>query len=81
MLESLGWRVYCADGTTYTSDPSAIPPTVQGVVFFHAPPYRTVSYGRDTYEVEGVTLTGAWLPDDEFEAIRLAMMADEGWPE
>jgi hypothetical protein len=81
MLESRGWRVYCADGTTYTSDPSAIPPSVQGIVLFHSAPYRTLVYGNDEYELEGVTLYGSLMPDDEFEAIRLAMVADMEWPE
>lgn len=79
-MEIIGWRVYCANGETYTANPEAIPPTVQGVVFFHSPPYRTVSWGRDTYMVEGTELSGAWLPDEEFEAVRQAMMADMEWP-
>lgn len=79
-MEIIGWRVYCAGGETYTANPAAIPLTVQGVVFFHSPPYRTVSYGVDTYTVDGVELIGSLLPDDEFETVRQAMMADEVWP-
>lgn len=80
MLPVLAWRVYCADGSTYTSDPQSIPSTVQAVVYFHAHPYRTVDYGNDFYEVDGVTLVGKEIPLDEFLAIKDRADNDMEWP-
>lgn len=80
MLPVIGWRVYCADGTSYTRDAHLIPPTVQVVVNFHAPPYRTLEYGADTYRVDGVTLRGAWMTDEAFARVVACAHADRDWP-
>ena len=80
MLPVVGWRVYCADGSTYTSNPQDIPPTVQVVVYFHEYPYRTLGSGTDTYEVEGVTLYGAWMDEAGLEVILRAAFEDMAWP-
>lgn len=80
MLPVLAWRVYCADGSAYTTDAKSIPATVQAVVYFHAYPYRTVDYGNDFYEVDGVTLTGLEIPLEEFEAIRKRADEDMEFP-
>jgi hypothetical protein len=80
MMPVIGWRVYCADGSTYDRDPHLIPPTVQAVVYFHEYPYRTLAHGEDTYEVDGVTLHGAWMDYDQFLAIVQRSAADMGWP-
>lgn len=80
MLRVVGWRVYCEGGVTYESDPQSIPPTVQVVVWFHAPPYRTLEAGQDFYEVDGVLLTGKEIPLADYEAIRATALADVEWP-
>jgi hypothetical protein len=83
MLPVVGWRVYCSDGSTYTSgqvDPSTIPATVQAVVYFHAHPYRTIGSGTDTYEVDGVTLFGAWMDEAGLEVILQTAFEDMAWP-
>jgi hypothetical protein len=80
MTSVFGWRVYCADGSTYTQDPHLIPPTVQAVVWFHAHPYRDIEVGEDFYEVEGVTLTGLEIPIADFEALYAVAFADRDWP-
>lgn len=74
------WRVYCSSGDTYTSNPSAIPSDVQAVVFFHDHPYRTLAYGDDFYEVDGVTLVGREIPVDEYYRILDVALADVEWP-
>lgn len=75
-----GWRVYCADGSTYTRDPHLIPPTVQVVVRFYDPPYRDIEVGEDFYSVDGVTLTGLEIPLAQFEALHATAHADMRWP-
>lgn len=80
MLPVVGWRVYCADGTTYTQNPESIPPSVQVVVFFHAQPFRTLAYGEDFYEVDGVTLTGLEIPESDYYALLQQALADMEWP-
>lgn len=79
MLPVVGWRVYCSDGSTYTSNPESIPPTVQVVVYFHEYPYRTIDSGTDTYVVDGVTLYGAWMDEAGLAAIQQAAFEDMTW--
>lgn len=74
------WRVYCSSGDRYTSNPAAIPPDVQVVVYFHDYPYRTLAYGEDFYEVDGVTLEGREIALSEFYRIVDAAFADMEWP-
>ena len=80
MLPVIGWRVYCADGSTYTQNPESIPATVEVVIYFHEYPFRTLAYGEDTYEVDGVTLFGREMPEAEFYAMLERAVADMEWP-
>lgn len=74
------WRVYDSEGKTYTTDPAAIPPDVQVVVYFHDAPYRTLAYGDDQYVVEGVTLYGREMALDRYLEIVDRAFHDHDWP-
>lgn len=80
MLPVVGWRVYCADGSTYTQNPEQIPPTVEVVIYFHEYPYRTLDYGLDFYELDGVTLVGKEMPEVDYYALLDRALADMEWP-
>lgn len=53
---------------------------MQGIVYFHAPPYRTLDYGHPSdipfrwADDASVPLSpGEWLPDELWEALRAEM--------
>jgi hypothetical protein len=80
MLPIIGWRVYCADGSTYERDPQNIPAAVQVVIYFHEYPFRTIASGDDEYEVDGVTLYGLEISEADYYALFERAYADMDWP-
>lgn len=83
MLPIVGWKIYRADGLVYASsthDIEDVPDGIQVLIFFHEHPYRTLAYGEDTYEVEGRTLTGVWMQEDDYYALVARAHADGVWP-
>lgn len=77
MLPILHWRIYYADGSTYSDAngtwrkaPSS---GVQWIWLFHTPPYRTQISGQDSYLLPGQSESsrkvGTWMEDAEFEVL------------
>lgn len=81
MLPIKSWRIYYADGSTFSSEEGtwAEAPAfgVQCVVYYHAPPYKTFQIegnDRSIYEYigegvnEGIKM-GLWMDDEGFYRI------------
>lgn len=85
MMRVLGWRLWYGDGSTYSnrdgSWADAPADNVQALELAHEPPYRTLVYGIDTYELEGepAVKDGRSLPDAEWEALRLRLNEATPW--
>lgn len=80
MLPVIAWKVYCADGSIHTANPEAIPQNVQVVIYYHEPPYRTLAYGDDTYNVMGQTISGSWMVEEDYLAMVDTALADTEIP-
>ena len=82
MLPVRAWRVDYADGTAWHSEQGSPPDRgVLAVVLWHDPPYRTWMYGTDNgngkdYEVAGVWLAGAEIPDERWYAYLARLHAE-----
>jgi len=76
MLPIKAWRIYYADGSTFTSEDGAwaeAPPfAAQAVVYYHEPPYKTIDnggtegilyYQSDEFADTDVKL-GVWVDGD-----------------
>ena len=76
MLAVKAWRIFYADGSTYSSEDGtwadAPPFGVQCVVYYHEPPYKTIDKGgteglcywqSDEFAGTGVKM-GLWVDDD-----------------
>lgn len=83
MLPVLGWRIYRADGSTYSSsthDIKDVPDGIQIVIWFHPTPYRTIDCGEDIYSVDGRILNGELMDTDAYYALLAQAVVDEVWP-
>lgn len=82
MLPVQGWKIYRSDGSVYTSADgvAGVPDGIQIVVWYHAPPYRTLEWGEDIYTVDGRTFTGVWMAEPEFYALCDRAFNDREWP-
>lgn len=76
MLPVRGWRIYYADGSTFTSADGtwaqAPPFGVQMIVYYHVPPYKTIDSGGD----EGLMV---WAGDDthpDYAGIKMGLWMD-----
>jgi hypothetical protein len=80
-MEVLAWRVDYTNGTSRESAAGApvVTTGVRGVVLWHTPPYRTLDYGWDFYEIAGVLLTGELESEETYEVWRTALY-DEPHP-
>ena len=91
MLPIRAWRIYYADGSTFDSGQGewadAPPFGVQCVVYYHAPPYKTMDrQGVDdavyVYQGEGDNAhvkMGLWMDDGGFYRI-LDLAERSSWP-
>jgi len=90
MLPIKAWRVYYADGSTFTSEDGSMAEAplfgVQCVVYYHDPPYKTLSSPDENGvlwmqgmedNLKGLKM-GLW--QDEVGLYRIAKMATESEP-
>lgn len=74
-LPVIGWCLYYSDGSTFTNEQgdwdSAPSDDVQILKVLHEPPYRTFTYGYDTYQLtpESSVKLGRYMNEEAFYAL------------
>lgn len=77
MLPIRAWAIVYSDGSRYTDQNGnwrrAPTEGVQAVVLYHEAPYVTMMYALDEYVLPGQSAVkfGRYLPDEEWETLRL----------
>lgn len=83
MLPVVGWKIYRADSSVWSSaglSVHEVPDGIQAVIWYHAPPFRTLSHGEDAYEVDGRAFTGVWMDAVGYRSLIERALADTEWP-
>lgn len=89
MLPIRAWRVYYTDGHCEEGRGDEVPfqrDEIQGIVYFHDPPYRDVDHGHPTerpftwaMNPDVILYSGDWLPDDAWNILQREMETAP-WP-
>jgi hypothetical protein len=77
MLPIKSWRIYYADGSSFSSEDGtwaeAPPFGVQAVVYYHLPPHKTIDGGQNNGDIY------TWLGEDshpDYQGIKMGLWMD-----